>query len=223
MILDITIPTAGIALAELAGPGVGADLAAGQYGNAGFTGAELGQLLLGSPARTIAALQQSATPIPVTEALEWRGALVVTPTGRAGVTLGAGLVLEPAGRRWALITDQPGRYTWAGLLPTVTYTIRKPIFEFNAWEYDMVYRATVTQTSPLQANIDGLDVPGAVNVSTVLPPGVVNVGDLVLVARVAGGPGTPEWVLVTGPPGPSGSAASFKPDPANPGLYLLGP
>ncbi len=126
MILDITIPSAAQALAELAGPGVGADLAADQYGNAGFTGAELGQLLLGFPARTVAALQQSATPITVSEALEWRGALVVTPSGRAGVTLGAGLVLEPAGRRWALITDQATRYTWAGLMPTVTYTIRKP-------------------------------------------------------------------------------------------------
>ncbi len=79
----------------------------------------------------------------------------------------------------------------------------------------MMWRATVTSLTPLMVNIAGVtDVDGSVPCEPVSDATLVAVGDRVYVTQIAGGF---DWALV-----PSKGAASFTPDPANPGLYLLG-
>lgn len=202
MILDITIPAGAHDLVSVTGDAAGADLEAQAYGPAGFSGAELGGLLLGIDARTVPALQKLVSPVSVAGVLDWRGAIVVTPDGRLGVTLGAGKVLEPAGRVWATVTATETRYVWAGFAPTVTYTMRKPVHSADYLrDEDDMYRGTIATVEPLTAALIG-STAGAVPVTSVLPASSFTVGQTVLVGRVSGGR---EWVIVTGTGGQRGS------------------
>lgn len=125
MIVDILVPVAAWEWVDWTGDTDAVD-AARAASSVGFTGAEIGALV-GVAARTVGGLQALCTNTDVATGLSFRGAVLVTGDGVAGLSLGAGMVMEPAGRVWAVITAPPAsRYVWAGLSPAVRYTIARP-------------------------------------------------------------------------------------------------
>jgi len=87
-----------------------------------FTGVELLRAVLGLTGGTVGVCLAGAVPIPVT--VNRVGAVLLNAAGRCGVVVGDGVVVQPAGRRWALATTNPSWWVtawWpAGMVATVT-------------------------------------------------------------------------------------------------------
>lgn len=122
MIADVVVAARAVALASLAGPGSAADawsdpvdpdldgrhLIVACY----TTGYDLSMIQLLAPCESVG----------VNQYLQ-RGLIVIGSAGRAGITVGKGYVVEPAGPVYAITEPDPTRWVSAYRPPTLLTTV----------------------------------------------------------------------------------------------------
>ncbi|MBM9467263.1 hypothetical protein [Nakamurella leprariae] len=122
MLVDIVEAAAAWRRCTVAATPEAADWACQAAGS--FTGVDLLTRLLPAGVE-VGAWLPTCEPLSVAEALTARCAVLQLTSGRLAVVAAPGVVVEPAGRRWAAVTGPPAtRYASAWWPATVTRTLR---------------------------------------------------------------------------------------------------